>query len=142
MDRGKAITVTTGFVINLGIATTLIAIMFFLFQGVFVDVQDKTAGSEMRIIGEKVSSELQKADRLAQQGNGTLELRLPQFEQEYRINVTGEKDGQVVLRSRATKVAVNYSVGSDITNAEYGNQAGGRIVIEYRDVGNGEIELR
>jgi hypothetical protein len=142
MDREKAITVTTGFVINLGIATTLIAIMFFLFQGVFIDVQDETAGSEMRIIGEKVSSELQRADRLAQQGNGTLELGLPQFEQAYRLNVTGEREGQVILRSRATKVAVNYSVDSDITNGGYGNQAGGRIVIEYRNVGNGEIELR
>jgi len=32
--RDKAVSVTTGFIINLGIATTLIALMFFLFQGI------------------------------------------------------------------------------------------------------------
>lgn len=142
MDREKAITVTTGFIVNLGIATTLIAIMFFLFQGVFVDLQDQTAGSEMRIVGEKISTELQKADRLAQKGNGTIEADLPQFEQAYRVNVTGDKKGQIILRSGATEVEVNYSVSSEITNDDYGNSAGGSIVMEYSNVGDGEIDLR
>lgn len=142
MDRQKAITVTTGFIVNLGVATTLIAIMFFLFQGVFVDLQDQTAGSEMRIVGEKISTELQKADRLAQKGNGTIEADLPRFEQAYRVNITGDKKGQIRLSSGATEVEVNYSVGSDITNDGYGNSAGGRIVMEYSNTGDGEIDLR
>lgn len=142
MDRDRAITVTTGFVINLGIATTLIAIMFFLFQGVFLSAQDQTAGSEMRIVGEKISTELQKADRLAQKGDGNLEIDLPEFEQSYRVNITGDKKGQIILKSRATEVTVNYSVSSDIVDDGYGNVAGGRIVMEYSDTGDGEIDLR
>lgn len=142
MDRDRAVTVTTGFIINLGVATTLIAVMFFLFQGVFAQVQDQTAGSEMRVIGEKVSSDLQKADRLAQRGNGTVEMDLPEFEQVYTVTVTGDKDGQVILDSGTMEVSVNYSVSSSITNDDYGSGAGGEIVMEYRNVSGGEIELR
>jgi hypothetical protein len=141
IDRQRAVSITAGFIINLGIATTLIALMFFLFQGLFTQVQDDTAGSEMRVVGEKVSSELQKADRLAQRGNGSITTRLPTFEQSYEMTITGEKDGQVILNSGSMRVSVNYSVDSDIAD-EYSTANGGRIEMNYEKVGDGRIELR
>jgi hypothetical protein len=141
IDREKAVSITAGFIINLGIATTLIALMFFLFQGLFTQVQDDTAGSEMRVVGEKVSAELEKADRLAQEGNGTITTRLPTFERSYTMTITGENDGQVILNSGSAQVSVNYSVKSDIDD-EYGNSNGGRIEMRYENVGDGRIELR
>lgn len=141
IDREKAVSVTAGFIINLGIATTLIALMFLLFQGIFTQVQDDTAGSEMRVVGEKVSAELEKADRLAQQGDGTIDMRLPTFEQSYTMTITGERNGQVILDSGTMEVAVNYSVQSDIDD-EYSTSNGGRVEIGYENVGNGRIELR
>ena len=141
IDREKAVSITAGFIINLGIATTLIALMFFLFQGLFTQVQDDTAGSEMRVVGEKVSAELEKADRLAQEGNGTITTRLPTFERSYTMTITGDSDGQVILNSGSAEVSVNYSVKSDIDD-EYGNSNGGRIEMRYENVGDGRIELR
>ena len=141
IDREKAVSITAGFVINLGIATTLIALMFFLFQGIFTQVQDDTAGSEMRVVGEKVSAELEKADRLAQQGNGSIDTRLPTFEQSYTVTITGESDGQIILNSGAAEATVNYSVQSDIDD-EYSTSNGGRIEMRYANVGDGRIELR
>jgi len=141
IDREKAVSITAGFIINLGIATTLIALMFFLFQGLFTQVQDDTAGSEIRVVGEKVSAELEKADRLAQQGNGTIETKLPTFEQSYRLTITGESDGQVILNSGSVQTDVNYSVRSDIVD-EYSAANGGTINIRYENAGDGRIELR
>lgn len=141
IDREKAVSITAGFIINLGIATTLIALMFFLFQGLFTQVQDDTAGSEMRVVGEKVSAELEKADRLAQEGNGTITTRLPTFEQSYSLTITGESDGQVILNSGSIQADVNYSVQSHIVD-EYSTANGGSIKIRYENVGDGRIELR
>ena len=145
--RDRAVSVTTGFIINLGIATTLIALMFFLFQGVFAQVQDDTAGSEMRVVGEKVSSELQKADRLAQQGDGEIEIDLPSFEQSYSLNIeeTDDGNGEITVNSGSVEVTVGYSVQSDVRTEggveEYTRSSGSTVVLDY-DSENEEVVLR
>jgi len=101
----------------------------------------------MRVVGEKVSSELQKADRLAQRGNGTVQADLPRFEQSYRLTIEepdGDGNGEITVNSGTVRVTVGYSVQSDIDldDGEYRAPSGGQIVMDYGNAaGDSEIEI-
>lgn len=136
------VSVTTGYIINLGTATTMIAVMFFAFQGMFTTVQDQTSGTETRTVGEKVAASLQKADRLADRGSGTVEMSYPRFENSYTVKITDNGGGRVYVTTGTTNVSVEYSVDSDVKNLPYEFSDGERVEIQYENANpKNEIEV-
>jgi len=60
----NAVSITTGYIINLGIATIAVSIFLVLLQGVFADVTESASEAQISVAGEKLAEEIEKIDRL------------------------------------------------------------------------------
>jgi hypothetical protein len=106
----RAVSVTTGYMINLGIATTAVALFFFGAQGVYADIQENTAGTELLVANEKLVSELEKADRLADEGTGNVTMDMPSMESTYEVKIT---DNTVYANGTSVQTSVGHSADID-----------------------------
>lgn len=106
--REKAVSITTGFILNVGIATIAVSIILVSLQGFFTGVQDDSKETEMRVVGERVAWELEKANRLANDttgGNVTIET---DDVAAYRIQIKEES-----LRLDSSRGGSNVNVSHD-----------------------------
>ena len=141
-----AVSITTGYIINVGVATIAISIFLFLLQGVFTDITGTASETRMRIVGEDLAGEIESVDRLAQRKSGTEPssvITLPSFDRGYTVTVTAEDgDGILRLQTGGTNIAVGYGNESKVRGASDGIElsGGAEVTIRY-DEGSDELVI-
>lgn len=131
-DDTEAVSITTGYILNIGIATLVLSTLLLGMQGSFDSVEETTAGAQAQNVAEKVASEITQADRLARvdenvSGDMTFELRQSISDEDYRVEIT---DGWVNVTPEAGDTTHRrYEVSSDVNGATL--QGGGTKVLEY-----------
>lgn len=135
VDRGASTVV--GYVLNLGIATLLIAGL--LVSGAsLVDTQrERVTRAELDVIGNRIAADLETADRLLRTGNSTVTVRssLPETisGNQYRIEVRAT-DGsvEIVLDEFESGIVRTVPVGN-VSSVETTSLVGGDVEIEGSD---------
>jgi hypothetical protein len=85
--KEKAVSVSTGFVINMGVASVILSFMMLNLVGPTDQLMDSTERSHLDAVGQSVVSDLETADRLAREGmNGTVEISSPEAGTEYTVS--------------------------------------------------------
>jgi hypothetical protein len=117
--RGKdsAVSITVGYVLNIGIATLVLSSFLLGMQGTFRNVEDTVSESQAESLAQKVSTEVTQADRLARIGDGssgvvTFEIPDTIGDSGYDVNVT--EDEVVVSTSTGGVVTQGYNTTSDV----------------------------
>ncbi|MDR5657021.1 hypothetical protein RH831_07475 [Halodesulfurarchaeum sp. HSR-GB] len=73
VDRG--VSTAVGYVLNLGIATLLVTGLLVAGSGLVADQRERAAGAELDVIGNRIAADLETADRLVRNGNGSVTVR-------------------------------------------------------------------
>lgn len=134
----EAVSITTGYIINIGMGVVAISVLLFSLQGIFTDITDSAAETELSVVGEKVANEIEKVDRIAQRGGAAdTQVRLPRFNNVYTVNVNYESgQGTVRLVSGGQNVEVEYNNVTAVEDAGDGieiraGRDGGSMRIRY-----------
>jgi len=116
----RAVSSTLNYVLSLSIATLLVTGLL-LAGGTFVeDRQEQVIRSELRVIGQQVASDINRADRLLSAGNGATRVTIRQSFPE-QITGTGYDirvnpgDNELVLRSEDPAVRAEIRVETEQT---------------------------
>ncbi len=123
-DEGSSI--VTGYVVNLGIATVMVAMILFMMQGIFTDIFNAASESQIRVAGESISSDIQKADRLAvmSEGDGpSVKVTPPRLGQDYSVTIRYNDSadrGFVHLVSGNTNIRIPYTNQTPIQGVNQG----------------------
>ncbi len=135
------VSITTGFIINLGVATIAIGFMLFISQGTLTDVVDTTEENQLRVTGEQIVSDLERADRLARSGGeGTIDMEQPDVSYNVRITEdTGNDNYLVNISSSRVLVSLQYTGEADVedTPVEFSSRQNVRVSYEEDEI---EIE--
>lgn len=137
-ESSNAVSVTTGFILNVGIATLAVSLIMFSLQGMFTDLQEESAESEIRVVGENLAWELEKAERMAEnEAEGELQYQSPRLGM-YEIRV---HESYLHLRKSNADVIVNHTVSNweDPNSVPYNTSGGQNHIIEYD---SGGVEIR
>jgi hypothetical protein len=134
----RAVSISTGYIINMGMGVVAISILLFSLQGIFTDITDMAAETEMEVVGEKVANEIEKVDRIARRGGSAdTRVNLPNYDSAYTVRV-GYEDGEGVVRlvSGGKNVEIGYTNVTAIEDAGEGIEArsgntGGSMRIRY-----------
>lgn len=137
-DDDEAVSITTGFIINLGIATVAVSIFLFHLQGLFVDVTDRSAETQLSVAGERLAEEIERVDRLSnRQGqseiNATVEL--PRFESRYTAEIVANSSGgNITMKSSSgdSSVTVSFTNHTKIVDATDGITRNGGTTVRVR----------
>lgn len=139
-ENDDAVSITTGYLLNIAIATLLIGALVVLAQGTLTDVRESSADPQMRTLGHDIASKLVTADRIATNSpasNFTLNFELPDriAEQSYTVEIkkdNGPDTGQVIVRSdvgSGRSVVVEYNTQIETQDIEFAS--GREIIIKY-----------
>lgn len=141
-DRG--LTTNLQYVLSLSIAAILITGLLFAGTEFVGDRQRNVVESELRVIGQHVTSDIERADRLARAGTGADELTINRSYparvagQPYRVNLT---DSVLRLTTDDPEVTVDINVtvhvGNGVADANF---RGGDIAVVY-DPAADELEV-
>jgi hypothetical protein len=137
-----AVSITTGYILNIAIATLVLSTLLVGMRGTFDNVESTTAQAGAEDIAEKVASEITQADRLARVDanvSGTLTFRLRDSiaDSDYSVEVT---DGWVNVSTATGDVyRRRYVVSSDV-NGDVMN-GGGSKTIEYEGSPDPEVNV-
>jgi len=116
----SAVSIVMGYVINMGVATVVISVFLLYLQGPMTDVVESTQESELEVIAEQISNDIQTAERAATTSGGAqgrMEVSSPRVERGYTVRVGG---GQVNVTSNRRRVTADYNVSSvDVEGAEF-----------------------
>lgn len=135
--RQQAVSITTGFILNFGIATIAVSIVLFTMQGFYTDLADDARETELHVAGERVVWELEKTDRIAQEGPDTdsmMYFSSDEIDQSYTFTVY---EDNVTLYSGSNMVTVSHT--ADIQGAPYDLTGGQNHFVEYDEDGIQEI---
>lgn len=127
----KAASITTGYIINVGIATLVLSTLLLGMQGTFDNIEATTATTQSEAVAEKIAAEMVQADRLARvdtnsSGTLTVELRDSIAGSDYDVEVTQDWVN-ISTDSRVTRLS--YNVTSDVSSSRF--SGGGEITVEY-----------
>jgi hypothetical protein len=150
MDRARtrrAVTSTLSYVITLGIATVLVTGLL-IAGGQFVgDQRKEVIRTEMRVVGQQVAADIQRADRLVQAGQATGSPTV-ELTQQYPQRVTGSSyeihlvpnggNSHVALNSTLQSVTVRVNVTNETSLVE-SRSNGGTVRVVYTASG---LEVR
>lgn len=136
MSDDRAVSTTINYVLGLAIAFALVTGLL-IAGGDFVQNQrEDAARTELRVLGEQVTSDLMTADRLAEttRDNETVNVErdLPDSVagSGYTVTVTGGTDPYLVLETTSPDVEVEVEL-SNRTDVDMANVNGGPIVVRY-----------
>lgn len=143
----RAVTSTLSYVITLAIATVLVTGLL-IAGGQFVgDQREEVIRTEMRVVGQQVAADIQRADRLVQAGEATGTPTV-ELTQEYPQRVTGSSyeihlvpaggNSHVELTSTLQEVIVRVNVTSETALVE-SRSNGGTVRVVYTGSG---LEVR
>jgi len=116
-DGTRAVSITTGFILNMGIATVVTSLLLFSLQGPFEDIRESTKETQLEVTGERIVANLEAADRLERRG-GTGEIPLDQPDVQYRAELSPGTNS-VVLTSDRARVNLSYTGENDLPDAEF-----------------------
>lgn len=137
-DGTKAVSVTTGFILNIGIATIAVSLILFSLQGLFTDLRENSQETQMSVVGEKMIWEMEKVDRMARLHEGSegevfvdaSEVDIAYTMYIYEDNMTIESpDNSIVLKHDVEEID-STAVPTRLTGRQ-------RYRIDY---GSGEIQ--
>lgn len=132
VDRG--VSTVVGYVLNLGIATILVTGLLISGGSLVDDQRERTARSELDVIGNRIAADLETADRLLRTGNGSVAVRsdLPRtvVGSTYQVEVVAS-DGSVSLELETSRPAVTRTVPlRNVTPVQQVTVSGGDLTIE------------
>jgi hypothetical protein len=127
----EAVSITTGYIINIGIATVVLSTLLIGMQGTFDNIEETTASTQSGAVAEKVASEMVQADRLARvneesEGTLTFELRDTVADSNYEVEVS---QNWVNISTGSHERSLQYNVSSDVEESEFAG--GGDVAIDY-----------
>jgi hypothetical protein len=145
-----AVSITTGYIINVGIATLVLSSLLLGMQGTFDNIEETTSNAQAQSVAEKVASEVTQADRLARvfanseykdceekdcNGTMTFELREEISDSDYSVEIT---DGWVNVSTDGGVTRREFRVTSDVNGKTV--SGGGTVEVEY-NVSSGSPEV-
>ncbi|GAA0198433.1 hypothetical protein ACFFQF_15180 [Haladaptatus pallidirubidus] len=139
-NRDRGVSVTVNYALNLVVATLLIAGLLTATGGMVEDQRRDAVRTELQVIGQRLSADVQTADRLVQTGGTTvaIESSLPERVAGVPYSVTVEP-GVFVLETSRPRVTVRVSFVTT-TTVEETAISGGSMTIVRAD--SGELEVR
>jgi Tfp pilus assembly protein PilV len=133
-----AVSIATGYILNIAIATLVLSSLLLGMRGTFDNIESTTASTQSENVAQKVAAEVTQADRIARssdnaRGNLTFTTRGSIADGNYDVEVT---DGWVNVSASATdsRTTVRYNVSSDVDGTTFGG--GGETVIRYNGTPN------
>lgn len=140
--KEKAVSITSGFVINMGIASVILSFMMLNLIGPTSQIMDSTERSHLEAVGESVVSDLERADRLSREGmNGTVEISIPEAGTGYTVEL--EEDGgsyEVRVSSGSVTTSHRYTGKSEIDGTPIGFSSGMDVHVEMDPDGPLEVK--
>ncbi|MEF8772012.1 DUF7266 family protein [Halodesulfurarchaeum sp.] len=138
----RGVSTVVGYVLNLGIATILVTGLLVSGGGLVDDQRERTARSQMDVIGNRIAADLETADRLLRTGNGSVTVRsdLPPtvVGSQYQVDVVAS-NGTAILRVETTRPSVIRTVPvRNVTPVQPVSITGGDLIIDGR---NGSLEV-
>lgn len=140
-DRG--VSVTVNYVLTLGITTLLITGLLIAVGGLMDDRRESATRGELRVIGERVTSDLMTADRLAQIGASEVVVRpkVPgQVAGKQYTLMLNATDRQIILETSDPDVVVRVPF-QNTTAVASSSTEGGNIQIVLADPGGADEAL-
>lgn len=144
IDRGtatreSAVAQTTGYIVNLGVASVVIALLMMNAQGVVETLRGTSAQAELEVSGDRIAAMISDADRMRQASEAPDgEIPVEDFSlvsgqlRGYTVNVTNadsgdhvvppEDGGEVRLRfgeAEVETVVVPFNVSSEVHGKEW-----------------------
>ena len=141
----RSVSVTVNYAMNLAVAALLVGGVLAATGGMVEDRRESAIRSELSVVGERVATDLNAADRLAVVGTGDPEVAvsvsLPERLAATRYDVTVESspNARLVLTSRNPEVTVTVGFHHE-TPVEETTVRGGDLRIVLNDAG--ELEVR
>ncbi|MFB6109411.1 MAG: hypothetical protein ABEJ60_00855 [Halodesulfurarchaeum sp.] len=139
VDRG--VSTVVGYVLNIGIATILIAGLLIAGTGLVADQRERIARTELEVLGNRIAANLETADRLPDDGTVTVRMTLPKtvLGSSYRVHIH-TADGAVTIRLTMTDPAVVETVPvANESRVKEATVPGGPILIHGN---NGTLVVR
>lgn len=131
------VSTTMGYLFNIAIATTVIAVLLFAGQGTMDDVVGLAESTQMEVTGERVLSNLETADRLAREG-GTGEIQVSPADVDYDVELDPDTDS-VVLSADGQSTNLTYAGESSLPDDEFRSSQG--VTIAYKADDNPDQRL-
>jgi len=130
--KENAVSITTGFIINMGIASVVISVLVFNLSGPTGQILDLTERSHIEVVGKSVVSDLEEADRLARKGiNGTVTIDQPESGTQYTVEIEKEGGGyDVRVSSGSLTTRHRYTGDSKIDGAPVDFSSGTEVRVE------------
>lgn len=136
-DSRSAVSITTGFIVNLGIATVAISMMLYVMQGPMTNLADDTKEKQLEVSSERIVSELERADRMARLG-GDGEVRLDQPGVEYNVRFNDSVDPiEIDVYAEGVVVTSQYTGVTPIDPEDFDSSH--PVVFDYEE---DEIDVR
>ncbi|MFB6074433.1 MAG: hypothetical protein ABEJ89_05430 [Haloarculaceae archaeon] len=137
MDE-RAVSTTVSYTLTLAIAAVLVSGLLFT-GGQFVSGQrEQVVRSELRVVGQQVAADLQRADRLATAGRGPTVVAIERDHPDAVAGTTYDvalESGPARLVLTATDPEVTVSVPLSVDRSvQAGAADGGTIVVRYDNV--------
>lgn len=142
MTTDRGVSTTVGYVIALGITTVLISGLLVATGGVVDGQQERTTRNALDVLGQRIASNLQAADRLAESDAATVavEIRLPTriAGSGYTVTVNGSGSEVVLESDRVDATArVQFVATTPVADADL---RGGNLRVVLTPAG--ELEVR
>lgn len=141
----RAVSVTVGYIINLSIATMLIAGLLTSTAGVVDAEREQAIRSQLDVVGERLAADLMTADRLVQSSDASttveLETRLPSDAAgaSYQITISATGSQSTITLSTNRPAVERQVTFKNETNIQSGTVSGGDVVIVVN--GDGKLEV-
>lgn len=140
-DRG--VSATVNYALNLAVTTLLIAGLLTATGGMVEDQRREAARTELNVVGQRLASDLQTADRLVRAGGETVAVESPLPERVAGVSYTVTVgSNELVLETTRPEVTVRVSFAT-ATAMEETTVSGGAVTIVRVDGGTGDrLEVR
>ncbi|MFC3479014.1 DUF7266 family protein [Halobacterium litoreum] len=134
-DLSRGVSTTLGYVLNLGVAAILVTTLMISAGTLVEDQRERAVDTQLDVVGERVASDLEAADRLARASDGgtvryVIEMPPRVAGSAYEVRVNPGGNDTVVLESDLPREEVAVAVDVETTlNASVHD--GGRLVAVY-----------
>ncbi|MDY7081411.1 MAG: hypothetical protein SXQ77_03155 [Halobacteria archaeon] len=147
-DNDTAVSISVGFILNMGVAAVFIASIFLVLQGVLAE-DPGVKENQMERVGSQVMSNLVEIDKIAQtEGNGTAYFTPPTSSLDsYRVTIQGVSScgasddgiGNITVYSEGKTVDIQYRTATKTVTQVQFTESSNRVIATY----NGScIQLR
>ena len=134
--RDRGVSSTLGYVLTLAITVVLVSGLMVAVGSFVTGQNERVTESELEVVGQRLATDVEAADRLAEAGGSTATVRvrsrLPETvaDRQYRVAVNESGNDSLVLRTENPDVSVTVRVVTDtpLSNATLG---GGSVRVAF-----------